>query len=175
MLQPDGSWRWYFDTQQQSLALVMGEMLFVTPYRSKVLGRVPESEEAFDLQDLEIYSLVSTQLEKSTLRLNDAQKTQLALNVCAVQRFHKPIMPKSWFFSRHGDAGYHHQVAWLSSAEQQARVWVVEDVRSSCLCMNLEPRFELGNGKHLKQFELIRVVPDCLLPCVEQQERLKRA
>ena len=175
MLQPDGNWRWYFDTDQQCLALAMGEMVFVSPYQAKVLGRVPQQHEAFDLQDLEIYGQVSAALDCTTLELCAVRKTQLALNVCAVQRYHKPLMPKSWFFSRHANFGHHHQVAWLRSSLQQARVWVVEDSHSSCLCMNLEPHFELGNGKSLKQFALIRVTPDCLLPCVELQERLKRA
>lgn len=84
-------------------------------------------------------------------------------------------MPKSWFFSRHSNPGHYHHLACLITANAEARVWVVEENPGSCLCMLLCPELELRQGKIMQQFELIRVTPDCLLPCVENPPQLKRA
>ncbi|MBN7820561.1 cell division protein ZapC domain-containing protein [Bowmanella yangjiangensis] len=175
MLQPDSNWRWYYDHQHDRLALLLGDMLFLTPYRTKHLAYALDEQESFDLQDLEVYSQVANQLEHCPLRLSAAQQTQLAINVCATQRFHKPLMPKSWFFDRHQQGGHHHRLAWLTCGEQRAKVWVVEDNQSSCLCLLLDDQLPLTNGKALGQFEAIRVMLDCLEPCFEQQPLRKLA
>jgi cell division protein ZapC len=175
MLQPDTNWYWFYDSQHGCLSLSMGEMQFTTPYAYKVLNRCPVKAAEFDLQDLEHYSLVARELELTGMTFSAAQKTQLALNICAALRFHKSLMPKSWFFNRHSSPGHYHHLAYLTTATSEARVWVVEEKTSSCLCMLLSPEFELRQGKTMKQFELIRVTPDCLLPCLEQYPQLKRA
>ncbi|GAA0345214.1 cell division protein ZapC [Bowmanella denitrificans] len=175
MLQPDSNWRWYYDHQHDRLALLLGDMLFLTPYRTKHLVYTVSGEESFDLQDLEVYSQIANQLEHCCLPLSAAQQTQLAINVCAVQRFHKPLMPKSWFFTRSETGGHHHRLAWLSTGEYRAKVWVVEDNHSSCLCLLLDDQLPLGTGKAMGQFEAIRVMPDCLEPCFEQQPLRKLA
>lgn len=175
MLQPDTNWYWFYDSQHDCLALSMGELQFTTPYAYKKLNRPPVRAADFDLQDLEHYSLVARELELTGLSLGGAQKSQLALNACAALRFHKPLMPKSWFFNRHRHCGHFHHLAYLTTATAEARVWVVEEKASSCLCMLLDNELELQYGKAIRQFELIRVTPDCLLPCMETTPQLKTA
>ncbi|WP_088328490.1 cell division protein ZapC domain-containing protein [Lacimicrobium sp. SS2-24] len=175
MLQPDTDWQWFYDTQHGCLSLSMGEMQFTTPYTYKALNRAPVNPAPFDLQDLEHYADVANELEQCSLSYSAAQRTQIALNTCAALRYHKPLMPKSWFFNRVAQSGHFHRLAYLSTSAAEVRVWVVEDKQSSCLCMLLDPQLELQPGKTLKQFELIRVTPDCLLPCMETSFQLKRA
>ncbi|GGD52457.1 cell division protein ZapC domain-containing protein [Lacimicrobium alkaliphilum] len=175
MLQPDTNWYWFYDSHYGCLSLSMGEMQFTTPYAYKMLNRPPVRAAEFDLQDLEHYSLISRELELTGISLSGAQKTQLALNACAALRFHKPLMPKSWFFKRHRHNGHYHHLAYLSTETDDVRVWVIEEKSSSCLCMLLDDDIQLQEGKTLQQFGLIRVTPDCILPCMETTPHLKTA
>lgn len=160
MLRPDSQWRWYFDQQQACLAMQVSEqMVFMTPYGVKQLGHWPQQSEDFDLQDHEHYSLALSWLEAEP-EFSDPFKTQAALNACAALRYHKPLMPKSWFFRR-GHSGSGLGLATLASEVQSARVLVLQE-GESCLCMLLDESLPLAQAKPLQQFALIKVMRDCL-------------
>ncbi|MDF2177525.1 cell division protein ZapC [Aliiglaciecola sp. CAU 1673] len=173
MLRPDSQWRWYFDQQQACLAMQLSdEMVFLSAYGAKQLGRQPMAFEDFDLEDHQNYSQAAFLLDDE-VQFTAAFKTQAALNACALLRFHKPLMPKSWFFQR-GMAGSGVGVATLTSNLHAAQVLVLQE-GESCLCMLLDESLPLDEGKSLKQFEAIKVMRDCLQGAVQTTEFRRRA
>ncbi|AWL11899.1 hypothetical protein HMF8227_01424 [Saliniradius amylolyticus] len=176
MLQPDTSWLWYFDEEHQKLALKLtDDMVFVTPYANKRLTHLPAAKgDGFDLQDLESYTRYAHQLDAALPEMTPPEKTQIAINACAVMRFFKLQAPKSWYFKRHRYAGHHHQLATIHTEDGEARVFVLDEQEDVCNIMLLDEQFSLSSTKTLQQFDVLKVHLDCLLPCVSRYSSMER-
>lgn len=169
MLTPTKDWYWQYDEQQKRLTLDLGEdMLFVTPYAAKQLSGDVMVSQGFSLENMEFYTCLQQQLDASGLKLSPAVKTQIAINATAIKSFYRPLMPKSWYFQRQTHCGDFHQLAVLSSDLGSALVLVVEREGQSALCMMLSQELALCEDKKLNQFEVIKVMQDCLHPHVPE-------
>jgi len=165
MLTPTKDWYWQYDEQQKRLTLDLGEdMLFVTPYATKQLSGGVLVSQGFSLENMEFYTRLQQELEASGLKLSPAMKTQIAINATAVKSFYRPLMPKSWYFQRQENFGDFHQLSVLNSECGSALVLVIEREGQSALCMLLSQQLTLCEDKELNQFDVIKVMQDCLCP-----------
>ncbi len=97
MLKPNNAWKWYFDEVGESLMLDLGqEMVFRVAIEKKHL--IPDAfiESPFSVDDASLFQTYSEAV--SVLGLSGPRKAELILNAVAAKRFHKPLLPKSWFF-----------------------------------------------------------------------------
>ena len=97
MLKPTDSWTWYYDHKDDSLMLDLGEeMVFRVSIPTKHLVTSAYECTVFTVDDATIYQGFLENIAQ--LELSAPRKVELALNAVAASRFHKPMMPKSWFF-----------------------------------------------------------------------------
>ncbi|OCG11272.1 hypothetical protein A9G09_00710 [Gilliamella sp. wkB292] len=163
---PTDSWRWYFDSDYDSLMLeVSPEMLFRSCYPSKMLIPDVFGEFPFSVSDATAYYQFfdSCQL----LNLNDSQKIELSINAIVAANFLKPQMPKSWYFSQQITA-YRPKMADIvvvnmQEGGQSVFLMVVEAGENASLCIIAQPTFGAMN-KTFYFSEAIKVMNDRLMP-----------
>lgn len=174
MLKPNHVWKWYFDTKTDALMLDLGQdMGFHVAISTKDL--IPDAFEnnAFTVDDA---SLFQNYLEAiAQLSVSSTTKTQLALNAVAAFRFHKPVLPKSWFF-------YTQKIQYspstgcivsLENAINRGAFLVIENMGCASLCMFVdEGVFKLNESKEMHFCDVIKVMNDRLL--IVDQENIAR-
>lgn len=162
MLKPNHVWKWYFDTNADVLMLDLGhDMSFHVAIAKKQL--IPDAfvENTFSVDDA---SLFQTYLEAiAQLPLSNETKTELALNAVAAFRFHKPVLPKSWYFNIQ-TLHYSPSVGCIVTLENQfncGSFLVIENAGSASLCMLVDEKsFQLNDIKEMTLCSVIKVMND---------------
>lgn len=167
MLQPKIHWYWYCDNQHLMLSLAKN-LQFETPFKLRSLLNLPKDKQGFSLLDTERYTSLAEQLESSNLIVSAAELTQILLNAVAALAFHKPATLCSWYFSEQSDAGVFKQLASLENQEGTGNVLVLEQSDKVATCMVISKSLILSPNKQLKQFELIKVMNNRLIPLIAQ-------
>ncbi|WP_459779860.1 cell division protein ZapC [Photobacterium sp. R1] len=162
VLKPNNSWTWYYDQKNDSLMLDLGEeMVFRVSIPCKHLITCAFNRSEFTVDDASTYQ---TFLENiATLELSAPRKVELALNAVAASRFHKPMMPKSWFFTQQ-DGGYeprNGEIIALDTELATGKYLVIENSGCASLCMlaDVEPH-QLAIGKDIDFCGVIKVMND---------------
>ncbi|MFD2176590.1 cell division protein ZapC [Veronia pacifica] len=164
MLKPNSSWKWYFNTDDDSLMLELGQdMVFKVSIASKHL--VPDAfmDIPFSVDDASLFHLYNDGL--SDLPLSGPRKAEIILNAVAANRFHKPLLPKSWFFKDVGgdlapEAG---TIIELKTDFGNAPFLVIENHGAASLCMLAsEEDLALTDNKSMRFCEAIKVMNDRL-------------
>ncbi|KJF80902.1 cell division protein ZapC [Photobacterium angustum] len=173
MLKPDNSWKWYFDAEMNSLMLELNDdMLFRVSLPSKLLTPEAKISDIFNVDDIEAYQNFQEQI--AHLPISAARKCELALNATAARRFHKPMMPKSWYFvPQQGVEPLQGQVITLMTASCNAHYVVIENSGVASLCMLADvATVDLDGVKSMEFCETIKVMNDRMSPCsVENEQR----
>ncbi|WP_419205644.1 cell division protein ZapC [Photobacterium leiognathi] len=173
MLKPDNSWKWYFDTDMNSLMLELGnDMLFRVALPAKRLTPEAKVSDIFNVDDIEAYQNFQEQFAQ--LPISEARKCELALNATAARRFHKPIMPKSWYFApQQGVEPEQGEVVSLMTASCTAHYVVIENNGTASLCMLADvATVDLDGAKTMQFCDTIKVMNDRMAPCfVESEQR----
>lgn len=185
IIEPKECWHWGFCRNSDSLVLHLDTNLkFVCAIQHKQLissvTPAAGSKYAFCMQDAELYYQVIEAL--SALSLSDPQRVQIALNFIANSKFHRPLMPQSWFFDPQVIQSYQAQVAELVELKGQfysnttgllvngtAQFLVVETNESMSTLMLIDPELQLKSGKTLQTFQQIKVMNDRLRPVIAQE------
>lgn len=98
MIKPDDGWYWYFDPKYDRMMLVISsQMVFRSRFSSKLLASDAFQTLNFTVDDIRLFHLFDEQ--SCLLPLSDNQRAELVLNGLAAQRFLKPVLPKSWYFT----------------------------------------------------------------------------
>ncbi|WP_108650578.1 cell division protein ZapC [Dongshaea marina] len=163
LLQPSENWCWNYDRQQERLQLELSEdMIFVSSYSAKELIPAALENQRFSVEDTKSYY----QLTEALLPLDwpVPLKVQLMLNSIAVQRFYKPKMPQSWFFttSKHKFKPSFGQIVRLCSPVDSGFFLVIEAGDCASFCLLIDERMTLNPTKQLNQFSVIKVMNDRL-------------
>ena len=163
MLRPTGDWQWLYDKNQQRLTLDLGsELIFVSHYEKKHLSSDAMISQGFSLEDMEYYLKLQQELEGISCGRNRAELTQIALNATAAHKFHRPIMPKSWFFKRSDVKVHFTRLVELNTEFNSALALVIEHEQGAVTCMLVDQELQLTDTKFMKSFDVIKVMPDCL-------------
>ncbi len=162
MLKPNNKWTWFYDAENQQLMLdLSGDMMFKAAIPSNRL--IPDATRSipFSVEDATLFQVFNDLI--AHLPLTAPRKAELVLNAIAAHRYHKPMLPKSWFFNSCGDVESPEQgeVIVLETQHGQAHFIVVENSGNASLCMlaTLEP-LSLDGNKELQFCDTIKVMND---------------
>ncbi|MBV7296857.1 cell division protein ZapC [Enterovibrio paralichthyis] len=172
MLKPNNAWKWYFDEVGESLMLDLGqEMVFRVAIEKKHL--IPDAfiESPFSVDDASLFQTYSEAV--SVLGLSGPRKAELILNAVAAKRFHKPLLPKSWFFQGQEvqispEIG---QIVELKTEHGSEAFLVIENAGTASLCMHAsESPLALTDTKQMRFCEAIKVMNDRLSTYQQQYD-----
>lgn len=164
MLKPNNTWKWYYDKKLQSLMLDLGqEMVFRVTIAKKNL--VPDAflENQFSTDDIAVFQIYWDGI--SDLDLSSSLKAELALNAVAAQRFHKPFLPKSWFFQQQQQmiSAEKGTIVALATQTGIGQFLLIENSGTASLCMLAqENSLELNDDRTMHFCEAIKVMNDRL-------------
>ncbi|WP_407333076.1 cell division protein ZapC [Enterovibrio sp. 27052020O] len=172
MLKPNNAWKWYFDQEAQALMLDLGEnMVFRVAIDSKHL--IPDAfiDTPFSVDDASLFQAYSDAV--SVLPLSGPRRAELVLNAVAANRFHKPLLPKSWFF--HEQEGHSAAAAGsivtLKTEHGSEPFLVIENAGIASLCMHAgESPLALTESKQMRFCEAIKVMNDRLSTYQQQYD-----
>lgn len=172
ILEPARHWAWHYDSKQDRLVTDLGEQwLFVTPYSSKWL--IPDARQGgcFDLDDAAFYQQALDHI-RVFAQLSDAACVQIALNACAIRRFAKPTMPKSWFFAENPQGEQNSgALVSLQTAFGRGQCLVIERQDNSSLCMLIDEPLALSDSQTLHSFQMVKVMNNRLWPSKWQPDQ----
>ncbi len=162
MLKPTNSWMWYYDHKDDSLMLDLGEeMIFRVSIPTKHLVTSAYERTVFTVDDASVFQAYRESIAQ--LDLSEPRKAELALNAVAASRFHKPMMPKSWFFeTQQGDCKPENgDIITLQAEFGDAKYLVIENSGCASLCMlaSVEPH-ALTSTKEMAFCDTIKVMND---------------
>lgn len=165
MLKPNNAWKWYFDKECNALMLDLGnEMVFRVSIEAKLLIPDAFNESPFSVDDASLFQTFSNAVK--SLELSGPRKAELILNAVAANRFHKPVLPKSWFFESQQKemAPQCGEVIRLTSLSgESAPFLVIENAGSASLCMQAaDSDMALSDSKTLPFCGAIKVMNDRL-------------
>ncbi|MFV0575345.1 MAG: cell division protein ZapC [Vibrio sp.] len=162
MLKPSDTWKWYYNETNKSLMLDLGEKPdFRINLPKKLLINSAFGDNEFSVDDASSFAIFRQQVD--LLPLSEPRKDELALNGTAARRFHKPVQPKSWFFSSQGgdfipEEG---EIVHLRNCYSEGHFMVVEVGETASICVYVSRRdFSLTDCKILKFGEPIKVMHD---------------
>lgn len=162
ILKPDDNWLWQFDIDASTLSLKLGDEFEFQPYLPvKKMVAIKQPDMAFSLDDTTIYYQLLEQL--SDHDLPNAIKVHWILNAITAIRFHKPLMPQSWFYATQAQRYQPQQgelVELVGKAFHGAQYLVLEACEQTSLCMLIEREHFLSAQKTLQQFDVIKVMND---------------
>jgi len=163
---PKSNWQWVFDTERSQLTLQMGDYVIDIIYKNSMLALPDNQPLAFTIEDVARY----TQLfESSSLKgYHPEFACKIILHILAVDLFHKPIMPKSWWFTdspvpaSNSIDKMSHVTITAKGGNESAHYLVLEDDGGFILCMLIDHIHQLSTRKSLPQFQIIKVTSDKL-------------
>ncbi|SJL83103.1 cell division protein ZapC [Vibrio palustris] len=162
MLKPSDKWNWYYSDDEGHLMMELDDnMLFRTNLSRKVLVECAFHPSSFSVDDASDYQTFKEHI--AYLPLSEPRKAELALYCVAAKRFHKPVQPKSWFFSHQGQ-GCEPEMGDIVSLVNDINEghFIVLDVgnnASLCALVDLED-FSLNGSKSLAFGQVIKVMHD---------------
>ncbi len=137
------------------------DMVFRVAIPTKHLVPTAFEKSTFTVDDATVYQSFIEGI--SDLDLSAPRKAELALNAVAASRFHKPLMPKSWFFQNlEGDCTpVQAEIVTLYTESGKGNYLVIENSGCASLCMlaDVEP-LSLTSTKDMKFCEVIKVMND---------------
>lgn len=162
MLKPNNIWKWYFDTKLNALMLDLGqEMIFRVTIEKKNLVPDAFTPCSFSVDDAALFNAYKEEI--SHIDLSEPRKTELVLNAVAARRFHKPFLPKSWYFHPQGEEGSPEEGAIVELVTEfgTGQFIVIENTGNASLCMLAqELPFELNENKTMHFCDAIKVMND---------------
>lgn len=162
---------WYYDPQDDSLMLDLGnEMVFRVSIPTKHLVTSAYERTVFTVDDASVYQTFKEGI--AHLELSEPRKAELALNAVAASRFHKPMMPKSWFFETQqgGCEPENGDIVILKTDSAIAKYLVIENSGCASLCMmaEVEP-VALTSTKEMAFCDTIKVMNDRMQAFTQEQ------
>lgn len=160
-------WCWVYQPEQQRLAINIGEdELFVLPYKPQQLINIGFKQQLFSVEDAATYQQLVEALEHYGAEVFKAELDDIALCALACLRFGCPQMPQSWHFQKSDIESWDSQrtLCELNSGFDQGVFLILEIDDEFASCMLLNPSMQISAIKRLKQFQVIKVLHNRLLP-----------
>lgn len=162
MLSPTEQWYWYHCAERNQLVLdINAELAFPVPFASHQL-HLPQTAEAFTMQDAEHYWQLLDALD--ALSLSHEQQLYFTLTALAAVKYMRPQGHKSWYFA---DIANRKNVQPMQTAElvgqQLATVLILQSDDDCAECLLLEDTISL-TGKTLHAGCVLRLLSTRLRP-----------
>lgn len=150
--------------------LDLGEdMVFRVSIPTKDLIPSAYEQSIFTVDDATVFQTYKESI--SHLDLSEPRKAELALNAVAASHFHKPVMPKSWFFEARsvGCEPASGDIVILQTPLGSAKFLVIENSGCASLCMMMEVEpLALSISKEMAFCDTIKVMND-RMECDEKE------
>ncbi len=171
MIQPDDNWYWYFDPEYDRVMLVLSsQVVFRSRFSSKLLANNPFPPTNFTVDDVRLFHLFNECC--CSLPLNATLRAELVLNGIAAQRFLKPLLPKSWYFTpqRNTLSLQQGQIIAVNKLDNNENIFfmVVDVGESASSCVLAQPSCDLS-GKRMMLGEFLKVMNDRFIRVVSNE------
>jgi cell division protein ZapC len=166
-------WHWVYDPEQQQLQIELEQgIVHSAPYKSSRLVPLHAMRAAFSTDDAEQFQSFYDALESSGIV---AAQTALeaSLNYLIFSRYGRPQMPQSWYFqtAEHAPTSLEvGQLVSLNSGMAESICAITSTDGEFVECMVLGGDFPLSDIKTLRQFDVIKVMPNRLQALHESHE-----
>ncbi|RUO61192.1 cell division protein ZapC [Pseudidiomarina marina] len=167
-------WRWVYDPDQQQLQIELEQgLIHIAPYKASRLVPLHAMNAAFSMEDAATFQSFYDALEASQ-RLSPNVMFEAALNHTIYQRYGRPQMPQSWYFQT-AEVALDHEpevglLVRLNSGLADVLCAVCSIEGEFVECMVLAELFPLSDIKSLRQFDVIKVMPNRLQPAFNQSK-----
>lgn len=159
-------WCWlYNDEQQLAIETGTGEAI-VLPYKPKQLVNITFEQQAFDIDDANAYQKIVEALQNYRPDSLPVEAQKAALCAIAFNRFGCPQMPQSWHFQKSDLEQWSQErhLCELNSGFDQGLFMIIDIDDEFASCMLLNNTMQVSNIKTLRQFQVIKVLNNRLLP-----------
>lgn len=172
MIKPEDGWYWYFDPKHDRMMLVISsQMVFRSRFSSKLLASDAFQTATFTVDDIRLFHLFDEQC--CLLPINDTLRAELVLNGLVAQRFLKPVLPKSWYFTLQPSKIQVQQGTIIAvnviNSDETIFFMAVEVGETASLCVLAQPVCNLA-GKKMFLGEALKVMNDRFIPVVSHQD-----
>lgn len=158
-------WHWVYDPDQQQLSIELEQgIVHTAPYKSSRLVPLHAMREAFSTEDAAQFQQFYDALELAG-RFPASTMLEAALNFLIFTRFGRPQMPQSWYFQtaeQAPDSFAIGQLVSLNSGLVEAVCAITAADGEFIECMVLSGDFPLSDIKTLRQFDVVKVMPNRL-------------
>ncbi|MDV6315122.1 cell division protein ZapC domain-containing protein [Idiomarina sp. HP20-50] len=166
-MESESHWLWLFNTEKGKLCVKLNEAdVFETPYKPSQLVNIHFSEQLMDIEDATTFQKVSEVLESCPADKIPCEPAEAALNAAAWERFGKPQMPQSWHFQKSDITEWpaERSLCELNSGFDQGLFLILEADDEFATCLLLNKGMQLSAIKSLRQYHVIKVTLNRLLP-----------
>lgn len=160
-------WFWLYSPEKQQLAIQTDEPEpYTLPYKSQQLVNISFTKQPLDIEDASSYQSFLELLQTYPAESLKASPEKIAVNAVAFKRFGCPQMPQSWHFQKSDLEQWSRDrtLCELNSGFDQGLFLIldIDDEFASCLLM--DPSMQVSAIKTLKQFQVMKVLNNRLLP-----------
>jgi len=166
-VESESHWLWLFNAETGKLSIKLNEdSVFETPYKPSQLVNIHFSEQLMDIEDATTFQKVSEVLESYPSNKIPCTPCSAALNATAWSRFGRPQMPQSWHFQKSdiNEWPAERTLCELNSGFDQGLFLILDADDEFATCLLLSDGMQLSAIKSLKQFYVIKVTLNRLLP-----------
>ncbi|WP_425319876.1 cell division protein ZapC domain-containing protein [Idiomarina fontislapidosi] len=158
---------WLYDDNAQPLSIQTGDGApFRLPYKHKQLVNVDFTSAPFNIEDLTLLQNFVDVLEGYSTEELGSSTEQAALCATAFVRFGCPQMPQSWHFQKSNidEWAPERHICELNSGFDDGLFLIIERDEEFASCLLLSKDMQLSPIKTLKQYHVIKVLHNRLLP-----------
>ncbi|MCA1767658.1 MAG: cell division protein ZapC [Idiomarina sp.] len=166
-MESESHWLWLFDTEKGKLSVRLSDSdVFETPYKPSQLVNIHFSEQLMDIEDATTFQKISEVLESYPAEKIPCEPSNAALNAAAWSRFGRPQMPQSWHFQKSDITEWplERSLCELNSGFDQGMFLILDTDDEFATCMLLNEGMQLSAIKSLRQYYVIKVTLNRLLP-----------
>ncbi|TDP40685.1 cell division protein ZapC [Idiomarina aquatica] len=161
-------WRWLYNEQQQ-LAIDTGDGdagIYCLPYKPQQLVNISFAEQPFDIDDANAYQTWLEALQHYGYDTLPVDAHSAALCAVAFIRFGCPQMPQSWHFQKSDLEQWpaERTLCELNSGFDQGIFLILDIDDEFASCMLLSPSMQVSAIKTLRQYQVMKVLNNRLLP-----------
>lgn len=160
-------WFWLYDAEQQQVAIDTGEgEAMRLPYKPQQLVNIAFSRQPFDIDDANYYQHVLETLQNYSDNELSLNPEVAALCAVAFSRFGCPQMPQSWHFQKSDleEWSSNRNLCELNSGFDQGTFLILDIDDEFASCMLLSETMQVSAIKTLRQFQVMKVLNNRLLP-----------
>lgn len=166
-MESESHWLWLFNTESGKLSVKLSDTdVFDTPYKPSQLVNIHFNEQMMDIEDATTFQTVSETLEAYPADKMPCAPQNAALNATAWCRFGRPQMPQSWHFQKSDISEWpvERRLCELNSGFDQGLFLILDTDDEFATCLLLSEGMQLSAIKSLRQYHVIKVTLNRLLP-----------
>lgn len=163
--QPHWLWQYHNESGELSVKLSESDSRKIE-YKKSQLVNIHFEQSELDIEDASVYQTITEQLETYPIDKLPCSIEGAALHAMAWKQFGRPQMPQSWHFQKSDMAEWpaERYLCELNSGFDQGLFLILEADNEFASCVLLSESMQLSAIKTIRQFQVIKVTINRLLP-----------